>query len=200
MTIAVKITLQCAFAHTTGTQGMIPAFVRTLSLTAAISLLAGCESIPLPFGGNNSFLTDSEEQQAQRELSRAEKISQGLSEELDWFPSLEQPLQQLEGIYASEQSVSARTQTLSSLAYLYDARLFVLFQDMLDFLPPDARTQELANQNTWLDQRETLATRAFLSIKDADQARLAAGQAFIDATRARIEEIEARRKLVVPQS
>lgn len=183
---------------------MTPAFVRTLSLAATISLLAGCESLPLPFvgsSGSTSAALPSEPpaaaQEEPAELSRAEQISRGLSEELDWFPSLEQPLAQLEGLYAEEQSLAERNRTLSSVAYLYDARLFVLFQDMLDYLPDQARTHELEEQNAWLDQRERLATQAFLSVEDADAARLAAGQAFVQATRERIEEIEARRKVVV---
>lgn len=164
-----------------------------------MTLLAGCESIPLPFGNDSSKTTQppATTEAKPQPLSRSEKIARGLSEELDWFPSLEQPLAQLEELYASETSVGERNQTLSSLAYLYDARLFVLFQDMLDFLHPDARAQELAEQNDWLDRRERLATQAFLSVEDADAARLAAGQAFVQATRARIEEIEARRKVVV---
>ena len=175
---------------------------RPLAIAAAVTLLAGCESIPLPFGNDSTptpatAATPIQSQPQTQQLSRADKIARGLSEELDWFPSLEQPLTQLEEVYASEASVTERNRTLSSLAYLYDARLFVLFQDMLDFLHPDARAHELAEQNAWLDQRERLATQAFLSVEDADAARLAAGQAFIDATQARIDEIEARRKLVV---
>ena len=60
-----------------------------------------------------------------------------------------------------------------------------------------AAFNELKEQNTWLDRRKSLMTRAFLSREDANEARIAAGQAFIDATLARIEEIEAKRKLVI---
>ncbi len=174
---------------------------RTLSLATAVMLLAGCESIPMPFAGTSSsaqpapVATPAEPQK--QTLSRAEKISRGLSEELDWFPSLKQPLDQLEGVYANEESAAVRNETLSSIAYLYDARLFVLFQDMLDFLHPDARIRELQEQNAWLDRREMLATQAFLQFDDEVEARHAAGQAFIDATRKRIAEIEARRELVI---
>ncbi|SEG24338.1 hypothetical protein [Marinobacterium lutimaris] len=177
---------------------------RGLSVAFATLMLAGCESIPMPFmGGEESDVpatpraAEVEKETKKPELSRNEKVARGLSEELDWFPDLEQPLAQLESQFATANSPEARNETLSSVAYLYDTQLFVLFQDMLDFLPRDARVKELTEQNAWLDRRRSAMTRAFLQFDDENEARIAAGQAFIEATQARIEEIEKKRDLII---
>ncbi|KEA62631.1 hypothetical protein ADIMK_3103 [Marinobacterium lacunae] len=176
-------------------------------LLLAATLISGCDSLPsIPY--INEKPAEQQQEAAKpaatqtpqsKPMSRSERIAKGLSEELDWFPSLDEPLEQLQATYASDTSPAVRSQTLSSIAYIYDAQLFVLFQDMLDFLPSDARITELKEQNAWLDQRQKLITQAFLREQDKSAARMAASQAFIKATRSRIDEIEAKRKLVVLQ-
>ncbi|WP_188747936.1 hypothetical protein [Marinobacterium zhoushanense] len=179
-------------------------FARATSLVLATALISGCDTLPsIPYI-NQKPAQESSAQTAPapakaKPLSRSEKIAKGLSEELDWFPNLDQPLEQLRESYANDPSPAKRSQTLSSITYLYDAQLFLLFQDMLDFLPKDARVQELKEQNAWLDKRQQLLTQAFLREQDKTAARDAASQAFIKATRARIDEIKAKRKLIVLQ-
>ena len=117
--------------------------------------------------------------------------------DLNWEPKLDQPIAQLEAQLQLEESQLAKNHTLSSIAYLHDTRLYLLFQDTLDYLPETAQRHEVALQNRWLDQRADAMTRAFLEDKDGEVARFAAGQAFIDETLKRIEELEQLRKLVV---
>jgi len=179
-------------------------FTQIGSLLLATAVLSGCDSLPsIPYINEKPAQEASAPTATQaakpKPLSRNEQIAKGLSEELDWFPSLEEPLAQLHDDYAKATSPARRSQILSNISYLYDAQLFVLFQDMLDFLPRDARIEELKEQNAWLDTRQKLITQAFLREQDKAAARDAAGQAFIKATRSRIEEIEAKRKLVVLQ-
>ena len=177
-----------------------------LTLSVSALLLSGCETLSsdtfsVPFMSKSEAATEeaTARESKPETLSRAEKISRGLSEELDWFPDLEQPIAELEADYANEMTPAQRQQTLSSIAYVYDAHLFLLFQDMLDFLHPDARIRELEEQDRWLDQREVISTQAFLHHKKETQARSAASKAFIKATRERIAEIEEKRKKVIIQ-
>lgn len=175
---------------------------RATALLLMTVSIAGCDSLPsIPYINEKSAEVPAQEAVPQpvkaKPLSRNEKIAKGLSEELDWFPSLEQPLEQLQQSYAATPNDSGRDRTLSSIAYLYDAQLFVLFQDMLDFLPKNARIIELQEQNDWLNRRKGLVTQAFLKEQDEVAARINASQAFIEVTRKRIDEIEAKRKLVV---
>lgn len=177
-------------------------FARASGLVLAIALISGCDTLPsIPYINEKPAQEPTAEvapaAPKSQPLSRGEKIAKGLSEELDWFPSLEQPLEQLRESYANDPSPSTRSQTLSSISYLYDAQLFLLFQDMLDFLPKEARVTELKEQNAWLDKRQQLLTQAFLREPDKAAARDAASQAFIKATRARIDEINAKRELIV---
>lgn len=142
-----------------------------------------------------ALLMPEEKPDAPKEEETSEP-KQGLSSDLGWFPNLDQPLQQLNGELAQEKGAK-RAQTLQNLAYLYDAQLFVLFQDMLDFLPEAAEQRELKEQNDWLSERKKAATQAFLTVDDANAARFKAGQTFIRMTQDRIQEIKKKRALVV---
>jgi uncharacterized protein YecT (DUF1311 family) len=121
--------------------------------------------------------------------------------DLNWEPSLKAPLAQLEAQLTRQQeegsSQLAINETLSSIAYLYDAELYLLFKDTLDYLPPKAQRHEVELQNRWLDQRQHVMIQAFLVDQDGEIARYAAGQAFITETRKRIEELQNLRKLIV---
>lgn len=181
--------------------------LRWIAAILAVLALSGCESIPMPFGMSHPTNSDPSipappghnEQTKTATVSNADAqpTQQALSSELNWFPSLDKPLNQLQQDYAGLEDPARRNTTLSNIAYLYDAKLFVLFQDMLDYLNPKAQTRELKEQNDWLNKRKSLATAAFLKYEDPQQARLAAAQAFVDATKARIKVIDKRRQMVV---
>jgi len=172
-----------------------------LPLLLALALLGGCETMSLPFGSGDTDARNERGVQpppVARELDTRVRVSgAGLSEKLDWFPDLNQPLQQLEQDFAASTNAAQRSAAQSNIAYVYDAKLFVLFQDMLDFLHPEAQKRELQEQHRWLNQRKSMTTAAFLKYDDEREARLAAGEAFIEATQARIAEIEKKRQLVV---
>ncbi|GAA0783965.1 hypothetical protein GCM10009109_01570 [Marinobacterium sediminicola] len=121
------------------------------------------------------------------------------SSDLNWEPKLDQPIAQLEAQLALEETQLAKNHTLSSIAYLWDAQLYLLFQDTLGYLPEEAQRHEVELQNRWLDQRAEAMTRAFLNDEDGEVARFAAGQAFIRETQKRIQELEQLRKLIVVQ-
>lgn len=161
--------------------------------------LAGCQTLPMPFAKTPTAAPEPIVKPVQAAKPAAPKTVEILpaSADLNWEPKLDQPIAQLEAQMALEDTQMAKNHTLSSIAYLYDTRLYLLFQDTLDYLPEEAQRHEVALQNRWLDQRADAMTRAFLDDKDGEVARFAAGQAFIDETLKRIEELEQLRKLIV---
>lgn len=165
--------------------------------------LTGCQTIPLPFVGKpEAEPAPTAAVEAPPEVKpAAPKAPETLpaSADLNWEPKLEQPIAQLEAQMALEETQKAKNHTLSSIAYLWDAQLYLLFQDTLDYLPEQAQRHEVELQNRWLDQRADAMTRAFLNDRDGEVARFAAGQAFIDETRKRIRELEQLRELIVVQ-
>ncbi len=162
--------------------------------------LAGCQTLPMPFTNKPQAKAEPVVPPAAAEAQpTAAPAADSLpaSADLKWAPKLDQPIAQLEAQMALEETQLAKNHTLSSIAYLWDARLYLLFQDTLDYLPEQAQRHEVELQNRWLDQRAEAMTRAFLNDKDGEVARFAAGQAFIAETQKRIEELERLRALVV---
>ncbi|MBV0933634.1 lysozyme inhibitor LprI family protein [Marinobacterium weihaiense] len=161
--------------------------------------LAGCQTLPMPFAKPAEPTPTPMPKEEASAAPGAPRAADTLpaSADLNWEPKLDQPIAQLEAQMQLEESQMAKNHTLSSIAYLWDARLYLLFQDTLDYLPEQAQRHEVELQNRWLDQRAEAMTRAFLNDKDGEVARFAAGQAFIDETRKRIEELEQLRELIV---
>ncbi len=163
--------------------------------------LAGCQTLPMPFANKPQPEPEPVAQPIEAAKPAAPRAAETLpaSADLNWEPKLDQPIAQLEAQLQLEETQLAKNHTLSSIAYLWDTRLYLLFQDTLDYLPEQAQRHEVELQNRWLDQRAEAMTRAFLNDKDGEVARFAAGQAFIEETRKRIEELEQLRELIVIQ-
>jgi|SRR5690554_1049723 uncharacterized protein YecT (DUF1311 family) len=179
------------------------------SISAAVLLitglgLSGCETLPGSFTQTTPKPPRAEPIVAESTPTLLEPMpSQALpaATDLNWEPSLEAPLAQLKAQLTQQQENGGSqleiNETLANIAYLYDAELYLLFKDTLDYLPPRAQQHEVEVQNRWLDQRQQVMTQAFLVDQDGEIARYTAGQAFIAETRKRIEELQNLRKLIV---
>lgn len=182
----------------------VPFISAALLLSAGLSL-SGCESLPLPFSQTAvpaqppTSPTPVRTEPEPPAYRTAETLP--AATDLNWEPSLELPRDQLEArmieLQENGNPQEEINQVLSAIAYLYDAELYLLFKDTLDYLPPKAQRHEVEVQNRWLDQRQQAMTRAFLVDPDGEVARYAAGQTFIAETRRRIEELQELRKLIV---
>jgi len=181
--------------------------MRARSISGALLLitglsLSGCESLPTPFS-QPAAPTQPPAAVRPEPAPSASQPAESLpaATDLNWEPSLDLPRAQLEARLTELQenggSQEAINEVLSSIAYLYDAELYLLFKDTLDYLPPKAQRHEVEVQNRWLDQRQQAMTEAFLVDRDGEIARYAAGQTFIAETRKRIEELHDLRRLIV---
>jgi len=182
----------------------VPSISAALLLSAGLSL-SGCESLSLPF--SQTAAPAQPPASSAKPRSEPEPPAYRTAEtlpaatDLNWEPSLALPRDQLEARLVELQEngspQEAINEVLSAIAYLYDAELYLLFKDTLDYLPAKAQQHEVEVQNRWLDQRQQAMTQAFLVDPDGEVARYAAGQTFIAETRRRIEELHQLRKLIV---
>ncbi|WP_151704980.1 hypothetical protein [Nitrincola alkalilacustris] len=111
---------------------------------------------------------------------------------LEWSPSFSRPIRQLEEVLTEATDQADLNRTISNISHLYDAQLYVLFHDLLDYLPEQARFREVEEQNQWLDMRMTQATSSFHRYDGGDLGVYHAGATFIAVTKDRIEVISRR--------
>jgi len=112
----------------------------------------------------------------------------------EWQPHIDQPIQQLEETLAALEQQQAMNYTISNVAFLYDAKLYILFHGFVGRLPEAARTSELAEQGRWLTKRKNWIATAYAKYEGGTLASYSAGQASIDATKRRIAQIEKKMK------
>ncbi|WP_409524558.1 hypothetical protein [Nitrincola sp. MINF-07-Sa-05] len=122
----------------------------------------------------------------------AEPVITPIITTLEWNPSFSQPIRQLEQVLTETAEQNELNRTISNLSHLYDAQLYVLFHDLLDYLPEQARFNEVEEQNKWLDMRMTQATSSFNRYDGGDIGVYHAGVTFIALTKERIEIIARR--------
>lgn len=112
----------------------------------------------------------------------------------EWNIPIDQPIRQLEEILAELEQQQPMNYTISNVAFLYDAKLFILFHEFIDQLSESVRASEIAEQRKWLTIRKAQIHKAYSEYEGGTMASYAAGLASIDATKKRIAEIEKRMK------
>lgn len=108
----------------------------------------------------------------------------------DWRPDVEQVIDQLEEILVSDIPQQQMNYTLANLNALYDTKLYLTFIDHLAALPQDMVKQALLEQQQWLLQRKELTAAAHAENAGGSLAAYNAGEAYLQATRLRLDEIE----------
>ena len=111
---------------------------------------------------------------------------------LDWHPELDQPIRQLEEVLAESEQQQPLNYTSSNLAFVLDAKLYLLFDRYVASAPAAERPGIFDEQRQWLEKRKGAADEAHAEYKGGTFASFAGNRAFIDATKARINEIERR--------
>lgn len=111
-----------------------------------------------------------------------------------WTPNVDQPIGQLEETLAKLEQQQPMNYTISNVAFLYDAKLYILFHDFLEYLPESERASQIAEQRRWLEQRKTQVNEAYMEYEGGTFAPYSAGETSVSATMKRIAEIEGRLK------
>ena len=110
----------------------------------------------------------------------------------DWQPNLDQSISQLEEILATLEQQQPKNYTIANLSSLYDAKLYLLFQNHLASLSDKVRAGEVERQRQWLEQRKKVVDAAYEEYEGGTLASFNAGQASIKMTKERIKKIEGK--------
>lgn len=108
----------------------------------------------------------------------------------NWQPNINQPIEQLEEILSQLEQQQPMNYTISNVAFLYDAKLYILFGNFITVLPKSERTYRISEQNKWLKKREELIRLAYAEYEGGTLASYSSGKMSIDFTKKRITEIE----------
>jgi uncharacterized protein YecT (DUF1311 family) len=159
-------------------------FIRIGGLLTAMLLLSACSNVQIPgFGSSAPKATSAD---------TAPATEPPLITSLDWAPNYTQPIRYLEAQLREQTDDREMGRTITNIAYLYDAHLYVLFHEFLDYLPDMARVREIDEQNTWLDTRQEAVSEAFNRNGGGDVGSYHAADMFIAQTRQRMSLIEQR--------
>jgi len=82
--------------------------------------------------------------------------------------------------------------TSANLAFVLDAKLYLLFERYIGSLPADQRALAMDEQRLWLQQRIQAVDKAYAPYEGGTFASYAANEAFIDFTKQRIAVLERR--------
>lgn len=110
------------------------------------------------------------------------------TDSLNWSPNLDAVIIQEEDLIAKTQKQQDKDILLNSLNNLYDAKLYILFQEYLKKLPFDQQIINIKLQQKWLLERKLLSDQA--STRYQGSLGSSACQASIEATKKRIKAIQ----------
>lgn len=159
-------------------------YLETLAVISLTGLLTACSGIQIPGVGSRD--------RAPMPSAALKAVQPPMITTLDWAPNYNQPIRFLEAMLHDQTDQQSRTQTITQIAYLYDGHLYVLFHELLDYLPDMARVREIEEQNVWLDTRQNAVSEAFTRNGGGDVGAYHAADMFIAQTRQRTALIEER--------
>lgn len=90
--------------------------------------------------------------------------------------------------------------TISNICFLYDAKLYILFDHYLDTLEPDAVEAAVAEQVSWLEARADSVSIAASEYEGGSLSPYVAGMEYIEVTKNRIADLEEAMAGVSPKT
>jgi uncharacterized protein YecT (DUF1311 family) len=114
----------------------------------------------------------------------------------EWQINIDQPIQQLEQVLKSTEQQQPANYTISTLGFLYDAKLYIVFHKYLERLSPEKQAETRKEQERWLAHRKKAIADAYAEFAGGSLASYKAGAASIEITTARIAEFESRLRQV----
>ncbi len=116
-----------------------------------------------------------------------------------WVPDLTQSIEQLEEWIATDLPQQELNFSMANLNTVYDAKLYIKFQELLKVTDADDQQDLIDQQAIWLDARKTLTTKAFNDYGGGSLASYHAGEIYLQLTRQRLDELARKSaQLVTP--
>ena len=108
-----------------------------------------------------------------------------------WYPDLEQAIEEVEAVLATQQKQQFMNYTSANLATLYDARLYITFDKYIDMLPQGKKASAIAQQLEFLRHRKKITSEIYDSYDGGTGASYASAMKGIELTNQHIILIEA---------
>jgi len=116
-----------------------------------------------------------------------------------WVPDLTQSIEQLEEWIATDLAQQELNFSMANLNTVYDAKLYIKFQELLKVADTDDHADLIKQQARWLEMRQTLTMKAFNDYGGGSLASYHAGEIFLQLTRQRLDELSRQQaRLVTP--
>jgi uncharacterized protein YecT (DUF1311 family) len=106
-----------------------------------------------------------------------------------WVPDLTQSIEQLEEWIATDLPQQELNFTMANLNMVYDAKLYIKFQELLKLADHSDHPDLILQQARWLEVRQTLAMKAFNDYGGGSLASYHAGEISLQLTRQRLDEL-----------
>ena len=110
---------------------------------------------------------------------------------VDWQPSVDQVIDQLEGWLSEEHPQQALNYGMANLAALYDTKLYLVFIEYLASVKPELSAAILQEQRAWLQLRKERTATARLVDGDGSLASYNASETYVYITHERIDSLSA---------
>ena len=110
-------------------------------------------------------------------------------DDLDWQINLDQPIGQLEEVMGQAPQQQHYNYTSANLAFIYDAKLYILFHDLLRSAGPEETAELIDTQRVFLREREIRVDAVVGTYSGGTGGPLAGNLEFIRFTQQRIEEL-----------
>jgi hypothetical protein len=107
-----------------------------------------------------------------------------------WRPNVEQPIRQLEGVLASLEQQQPRNYTITNIAFLYDALLYIELNERERLLSDTARGEFRSQQDRWRERRDELVRGAAKEYEGGSLAPHVAAEMSIKLTKERLAELQ----------
>lgn len=110
-----------------------------------------------------------------------------------WAPDLTQSIEQLEEWIATDLPQQELNFSMANLNTVYDAKLYIKFQELLRAADEKSHPVLIKQQATWLDARKILTMKAFDDYGGGSLASYHAGEIYLQLTRQRLDELGRKR-------
>ncbi len=110
-----------------------------------------------------------------------------------WVPDLTQSIEQLEEWIATDLPQQELNFSMANLNTVYDAKLYIKFQELLRVADIDNHQDLIEQQAIWLDARKALTMKAFDDYGGGSLAAYHAGEIYLQLTRQRLDELGLKR-------
>jgi uncharacterized protein YecT (DUF1311 family) len=153
----------------------------------------------LPEAANEAIL-EPESHIESKVSAEAEPLASALEVPEDyrqWVPDLTQSIEQLEEWIATDLSQQELNFSMANLNTVYDAKLYIKFQEILKATNADDQQDLIDQQASWLDARKALTTKAFNDYGGGSLASYHAGEIYLQLTRQRLDELGRKRAQLV---